>query len=245
MSISNVTDLSTWGETLFGSSESRWWFRGHEVATYRLLPKVQRGYSREEERYLFYYFYPRASLRYQDCPADDDLGGWLALMQHYGLPTRLLDWTESLLVAAFFATQDARSTISEDACIWAIEPSWLNKSQGFEPLFPPLNAGMIRPLLHPARYSNEKEPNTVAAAVPIETDLRMLVQQGAFTVHSSTQELDHLDGSDRWLRKVMIPRECKVSIAKELSILGVRPADLFPDLGNLAKEAVEVYRPRS
>jgi hypothetical protein len=244
MQISNISELSSQAEELFKGTKTRWWFRGHEAASYKLLPKVRRGYSREEERYLFYHFYPRASLRHQKCPADNDLAGWLALMQHYGLPTRLLDWTWSPLIAAFFATQDARTTSSRDACIWAIEPSLLNESQGLERLYPPLNANMIRPFLKPARYGKSREPEKVAAATPIEADLRMLVQQGAFTVHSSTHELNSLGGSNRWLRQILIPIECKVNIAKELAILGVRPADLFPDLGNLAKEAMEAYVPR-
>jgi hypothetical protein len=42
----------------------------------------------------------------------------------------------------------------------------------------------------------------------------------------------------------MIPSECKIGIAKELTILGLRLADLFPDLDNLAKEAMEVFPPR-
>lgn len=139
MTIANVTELATQVEGLFRNSKSRWLFRGHEVATkatYKLLPKVRRGYDKQTERYLFYYFYPRAPMRYPNCPADDDLAGWLALMQHYGLPTRLLDWTWSPLVAAFFATQDALSNTSQDACIWALEPSWLNESQGFGQLYP-------------------------------------------------------------------------------------------------------------
>jgi hypothetical protein len=248
MRISSVSELATEVESLFEASDSRWWFRGHRVAstsTYKLLPKVRRwGYSSDEERYLFYYFYPRAPMRYRNCPADDDLAGWLALMQHYGLPTRLLDWTSSPLIAAFFATQDDPSTTSQHACIWAIQPSWLNESQVRERLFPPLNAGMVRPFLEPARYSEATEPNKVVAATPIEADLRMMVQQGAFTVHSSTQELDRLEGANRWLRQIMIPAECKSDIAKELKILGLRPADLFPDLENLAKEAIEAYPPR-
>jgi hypothetical protein len=246
MTISNITELSTQVEKLFISSKSRWWFRGHEDAkNYTLLPKVRRpGYTPEVERYLFYYFYPRASLRYSKCPADNDLAGWLALMQHYGLPTRLLDWTWSPLVAAFFATQDFRLNTSQDGCIWAIEPCRLNKSQRLGAIFPPLNAEMIRPFLEPARYSKAKEKNKIAAATPMETDLRMLVQQGAFTVHSSTKELDQLRGSARWLRKIMIPREYKSRIAKELDILGFRSADLFPNLDNLAKEAMAQYPPR-
>jgi len=141
-------------------------------------------------------------------------------------------------------TQDFGSNTSQDACIWALEPSRLNESQGFERLYPPLSAQMIRPLLKPARYDKARERNQVAAATPIETDLRMLIQQGAFTVHSSSRELDRLKDSDCWLRQLLIPRECKISIAKELDILGIRRADLFPDLENLARDAVEAYRPR-
>lgn len=242
--IRNVTELSSAVEDLFQSTGSRWWFRGHQYHQYKLVPKVRRGYEREVERYLFYYFYPRASLRYANCPADDDLAGWLALMQHYGLPTRLLDWSWSPLIAAFFATQDFSSDTSEDACIWALEPALLNESQGFKRIFPPLNAAIVRELLLPARYDAVQEPNRVIAAEPIETDLRMLIQQGAFTVHSSTEELDQLKGSDRWLRKMMIPTEYKAAVAKELHVLGFRLADLFPDLDSLAKEAMQVYRPR-
>lgn len=242
MIIRNVTELSTAVEDIFKTTNSRWWFRGHRYAhQYKLVPKVRRGYEPEVERYLFYYFYPRASLRYAKCPADADVGGWLALMQHYGLPTRLLDWTWSPLIAAFFATRDFRTDTSEDACIWALEPCLLNVSQGFEPMYPPLNAGMAREFLLPARYGEAKEPNKVIAAMPIETDLRMLIQQGAFTVHSSTQELDRLDGSDRWLRKLIIPTQYKADIAKQLDILGFRLADLFPDLDSLAKEAMQAY----
>lgn len=242
--ISNVTELSTAAADLFVSTRTRWWFRGHENAiAYKLIPKVRRGYASEDERYLFYYFYPRASLRHFKCPADDDLAGWLALMQHYGLPTRLLDWTWSPLVAAFFATQDAASDNSQDACIWAIEPALLNESQGLERIFPPLNAWMLRKFLAPARLDKAKETGKIAAAMPIESDLRMLVQQGAFTVHSSRLELNKLKGAERWLRQIMIPKEYKSKIARELKILGFRLADLFPDLANLAKEAMEQYRP--
>jgi hypothetical protein len=64
-----------------------------------LLPKVRRGYDKDKdtERW-FYYFYPRTPMRYPNCPADDDLAGWLALM----------------LDAAFFAPRDFRSNISQE-----------------------------------------------------------------------------------------------------------------------------------
>jgi len=245
MTIKNVADLTSQVASLFKSGGTRWWFRGHDAARHTLLPRVfRKGYTKEDERYLFYYFYPRAPMRHANCPGDDDLAGWLALMQHYGLPTRLLDWTWSPLVAAYFATRDAGLDSSEAACIWALEPSLLNQSQIRERLFPPLNAKLLQRYLAPARYDKAKEPDKVVAATPIESDLRMVAQQGAFTVHSSRQPLQRMDGRERWLRQIMIPKEHKPTVANDLRILGLRLADLFPDLTNLAQEARDHHPPR-
>jgi hypothetical protein len=158
------------------------WFRGHRDATWTLSPTVKRGYDSDGERNLTHRFRSRAGVRHARLPAYDDLASWLALMQHYGLPTRLLDWTRSPMIALFFALDGShRVAQPSDASLWILEPHALNEAQGFEPVTAALNAWMYSTLVRPAYYHQDPEPGTVAAAMASETDQRMFVQQGCFT----------------------------------------------------------------
>ena len=58
-------------------------------------------------------------------PAENEKVEWLALMQHYGAPTRLLDWTNSAYVALHFALNNRKST--EDCAVWAIDTEWVDE----------------------------------------------------------------------------------------------------------------------
>jgi hypothetical protein len=91
--------------------------------------------------------------------------------------------------------------------------------------------GLVRPAL-----KGDDETESVVAAMSVETDLRMLIQQGAFTVHASSTPLNKIDGCETRLRKFVIPTEALPSFARELQLLGLRRGDLFPDLDNLARE---------
>lgn len=131
-------------------NEPGWlWFRGHRDSRWDLLPSVRRDYTFEQERYMSNRFYARARTRHHNCPDNDDWAGWLSLMQHYGLPTRLLDWSESPFIAAFFATHEylrAEQVETKAASIWVVDAIKLNVAQGFEPVAPPLNAKVVEPL---------------------------------------------------------------------------------------------------
>ena len=103
----------------------RWAFRGHADSRWRLETSLERAVLRYRkaapdqppiesyvvshpnkfERRLIYEFQQRAHHYVADPPAERDLLEWFALMQHHGLPTRLLDWTFSPYVAAYFAVE--------------------------------------------------------------------------------------------------------------------------------------------
>jgi hypothetical protein len=109
------------------------WFRGHPEpygnltpSVYRTPPTPERGGYREY--WLAERFRLRAGSVHDKVPTWDDRLRWLLLMQHYGLPTRLLDWTESVLVALYFAVQGSADKAGE---VWCIRPDKLNNLSGY------------------------------------------------------------------------------------------------------------------
>jgi len=246
-SITSVRELTGAATAVFETTQTRWWFRGQKDHRWDLLPKIRRGYTRQQEKLLTNLFYTRARTRHATCPTDDDYGGWLALMQHFGLPTRLLDWSNSPLIAAYFAVKypfDIGVTGElTDAAVWVLEPHRLNESQGYEPVFPPLNAKSVEEMIRPAMKGQDSSQIKVLAASPLEIDLRMFVQQGQFTVHVADEPLNQVNGCEKWLKKMRIPSQAISSMARDLDVLGIRLADVFPDLQNLATEITNMHRP--
>lgn len=90
------------------------WFRGETNKNRSLSPSIFRLQrylgdvkgNRSTEKWMLMDFWRRAVLRDPYCPGPDRMEAWLALAQHHGLPTRLLDWSESIFTAAWFATYE-------------------------------------------------------------------------------------------------------------------------------------------
>ena len=117
----------------FNSEQAVW--RGHGDAEWLLIPHVFRTdpehpeVPKYDECALIGNFQVRAPTRsHTKTPEPDDYFGWLFLAQHYGLPTRLLDWTENPLVALYFAVLEQEE--ASDGCIWALWPRQLNATFG-------------------------------------------------------------------------------------------------------------------
>jgi hypothetical protein len=222
------------------------WFRGHQSAKWNLQPAIRRGYANDDERNFTQRFRSRATIRYQNSPNYDDLAAWLSLMQHYGLPTRLLDWTRSPLIALYFALEKYiyETDPVQNARIWILEPHILNEQDGFSDITPSIDAHMCRDMLRPAFYHQGEENDKVMAVMASETDMRMFVQQGCFTIHSYNGPLNKRKGHKNYLSSVLIPAEKVRQLAYEIDVCGFRKGDIFPDLEHLAQEFTGRFRPR-
>jgi hypothetical protein len=125
--IATIT-LSNW-ESLHSHVQPGWIYRGQRQATWSLETSLERTCNREEvelkdrfyiEDELFREFrrtYHQYSIH---VPLRTSVLEWISIMQHYGAPSRLLDFTYSIYVAAYFALEHADS----DSAVWAVNSVW-------------------------------------------------------------------------------------------------------------------------
>jgi len=197
------------------------------------------------ESSLLWEFVLRGASRALRSPSYDDDLGWLHLAQHYGLPTRLLDWTASPLIALYFATCDSQFD-KRDGCIWALDDVSLNGYQtGLRTIHIPEMASVKS--LAAAAFRKEPDGTQLPTFVAIsarETDLRMLVQQSTFTLHRDNSDLRKMACKKPILKRFMIPRSAKREIRELLTDFGIRTSALFPDLAGLAADLSSYHRDR-
>lgn len=232
--LSDIVEAVHIAERQFGGQI---WSRGHAQHDWQLVPSAHRRHSVLESQFA-HHFRLRAPSLAVNCPEHKDYGSWLPLMQHYGLPTRLLDWTESLLVAAFFAIPP--KSITSSAAIWLLAPGNLNE-QSIGRLIPFLGNERVMPLVTAAfsGNTNSEDQHSVAVFAP-RTDRRMAAQLGNYTIHGSRDPLESHPASSQFLARILIPVMSYDKIRTDLSVSGIRLSSLFPDLSNLARELIEM-----
>ena len=191
------------------------------------------GRTRKDESSLLHYFRAAAPSRTAQTPGSTDLGLWLSLAQHWGLPTRLLDWSNALAVAAHFATSGPVDS-GWDAAIWVLNTFRMNEHFGHEPLRYGIQSATAKHVVEPAFYYQSEEPGGYLGVMAVEHDPRVHAQQGAFTIHSSREPLENAERAEEWLHQIVIPANALNKVRLELRVLGVSRASLFPDLGSLA-----------
>lgn len=242
--IRTIDELLHFMNGLYEKHGRRLWYRGEEDAALTLIPSIQRSQKRlDVERYITNDFYTRARQITDNPPAKHNYAAWVSLMQHYGLPTRMLDWSESPLIAAFFATETYQTTPEKDAGIWVLAPDLLNEKEGFGRCIYPIDADTTQEMLLPAFKHNHHNPELVdkiLACSSTENNLRMYSQHSNFTVHNSLQRLDEIC-DENMLYKIIIPSYRKKYFIESLRAFGITESFVYPDLDHISSDLRESY----
>ena len=102
------------------------WFRGHSKVSYELTPSLLRNATWDKKEQILFQEYERSAAHLLD--RKDDSWEMLEDMQHYGIPTRLLDWTDVLGIAVAFALYESND--DADSAIYLLDPLKLNDKSG-------------------------------------------------------------------------------------------------------------------
>lgn len=219
------------------------WYRGQEDSKWNLEPSIHRGELLSKENYVTNDFYIYVNQIESNAPAKENYAAWMSLMQHYGLPTRILDWSSSPLIACYFALEKNREN-SNDSCIWVLIPRKINIQEGFGEYVYPIDAYTVQQLLMPAFKDKakveDKFKDKIIACHSVKKDLRMYSQQSSFTVHNSQKKLvDICD--EKTLFKFIIPCHCKEKMYEGVDILGISTRFIYPDMEHISRDIIKKY----
>lgn len=191
-------------------------YRGVSNINHELIPKVgRRDYRFKDDRKpdedkLFRLFKER-SLPFVGNTLSSEWE-WLGLAQHYGLPTRLLDWTRNPLIALFFAVHDEKDT---DSAIYV-----RYKTDKF-----------LRIEEHPSPFAYKGD---VKKVILPRFDKRVISQTGLFTIHPNPE----VAYDDEKIDQFAIQKKSRKGLKKLLYQLGIHAESVFPDLDSLCKHLV-------
>ena len=204
-------------------------YRGVQKSSYKLLPRIGRSIlenklKRNQSNYDYIVdnqteissledFKKLASL-YTENKDIHELE-WLAIAQHHGLPTRLMDWSRNPLVAAYFAC--LTNNFSTDATIYVIKDFFkLKIIQKDESVF---------------------SITEVKSFHPNHTTQRIIAQDGLFTIHNEPE----IEYSNKNMDKWIINKQCIVDIKVMLRTYGINHSSMFPGLDGVAQFTASNY----
>lgn len=193
-------------------------FRGQSSSDYKLIPSVGRLFKKGQETVLKQYekeifedFKRKYSLFTDARPKNDK--EFLFLAQHYGLPTRLLDWTYNPLIALYFA---CCSNIDKDGVVF----------QSYE---------------FSRNIYNENSDifafPYITVLYPDMTDVRYKNQNGLFILYPEPwkENFEHIHA------KYIVPANSKRNILNKLEKIGITRSFIMPSLDSLCKDIVEIH----
>lgn len=241
------------------------WYRGTGDSSHKLIPSLFRHKTIKSQAGLktleldLNETFEMRSLPYTESRtwAKDE---WeqLFFMQHFRIPTRLLDWSGSPLVSLHFAATsvetDKHGRATTDAAVWVLDPHAWNQAAYADTGF---SGGVLSAKDSWLKRYSPSEVYTVNGALPpvairgVHNSARIVAQQGYFTVFGPQAEA--LESTYLWrkdskrvfpnecLRKFVIPKLKIENIRNEIFSLGISESTIYPDLEGLAAELKRNY----
>ena len=260
-SINSLLDIvakqtKNWG--FKDSEQNRPWYRGHASLSWKLCPSSLRGRkwdknTCDDENESIEEFLTKSPAL--GVPGTSSLSLWNGyfLMQHHYIPTRLLDWTESVLVAAYFAV--AADPIDNNAAIWMLDPYEMNERNPDFHGDSVVSPGFVGnrdaekrkidkwlPLSRGEKF--DSVPGLPLAVYPAYFSRRIENQRAAFTVHGSDSDgltKQWRDGGP--LLRIVTPGQKARGFRAMLRDMGINRATVFPDTEGLGRYLAERWGP--
>jgi len=230
------------------SLSGNWVFRGQADAGWELQNAIERtdfvGLHPNIEQEFVAEFQRGARNYLTRDQIPEHLIEWLALMQHHGAPTRLLDFTKSPFIAAYFAFEICSATESNTIAIWAINIHYL-KARSLAAFSAHYNEDLLKSgqLIHEQLFEKIFYENRCRLVFPVEPfrmNRRYSLQQSIFvsTGIASVPFMEQLGflGADmeRAVIKIELPAVLQKPVLRELQRMNLNRASLFPDLDGYA-----------
>jgi hypothetical protein len=225
-------------------NDFKWAFRGLPDATYVLRASIEGVATKPgiAEDYVEREFRRRAHHYLSDLPPRLDDLEWLALMQHYRAPTRLVDWTKSPYIAAFFAAE--RANLDKPFAIWAIDERSVEAEA--ITMLGLVDGDNLSSRENFAKIYSDPQPEDLLLVTPVRPfrlNERLTIQQGLFLcanqpllsfhrclaallVHGKKRHLS----SNQWLHKFLVAPEARLDVLRILNKMNINASTLFPGL---------------
>ena len=229
-----ITSLSEYlnvMQLLTPSAEAGMWFRGQGDIKWELMPtalRYKKKAQRETALNLVDKFRRIAEFRIDRPPKHHELSRWTQLAQHYGLPTRLLDWTTDATVALFFCCQHDGS----DGVIYLMNPTNINYNnlQIKEARLADSDhdSALVCEYLSMGAHLTKAGTKTAIAIHPFHNSERIMLQRGCFTLHGNKPN-DITVKTAPSLVGIPILEQHKKKIITQLRSIGTDEMSIFPE----------------